>query len=630
MRTTRSARARLVLSSVLVTALGSASSGCGSDDAAAPPAAPACVTGCSGPDNPGDPQKNPPEGPQPTPPGDPAPKGSVVSSDGKIDNQAYEKLAGDAAALVDYLGGPGFATFHGADAPVVPTIATAPGEGRFCFGDCDGPAVDWAGYAGQILHQESNGPGVSRARFSWSRHQQHGGKQFAHLYLLAPLNTKVEGDGDSWFTSVVDPGVDAPDWKAANGGAQLKEPIAIGRGKVTWSNNGILAFRNGLIGAVGSGNSGDSFPFVKLPDHKVPTDVAVTNNGELALVTVWDTTTHTGQLAVIALTDRDGKVAGLPTEGFVGSLKLLGFVDLPIAAPTRVAASVDFGLYMVYSSKDAQAELATQAGRDRWAASEDAQHTASKAGFALVASRDENAVVVVDLEPTIAFFREMYLTTQARYDETKNLGPGDDAFPYTFSHSPSARPTVSTVLQVTAPASVVTGFPVGDRSYSDGDFAKRAYVASVDGTLHRYDARSLAVAGSGDGLVEDKTLTICKNPTRVFYGRGGPSRDGLAFVCRGDRAVSFVEKGGEKTTILTDSRLIDPVGLSLGDSRGAEVLTIADSGAGAVLNYLVGPIDAWGDKIFGGLGPSGDDPFAYVGKLATSGKPFDVSSAQVP
>ena len=148
MRSPRSTR--LALASLLVALVS-----CASDDAPAPPSAAACVSGCPG--------QTKAEDPQPTPPGDPAPKGSVLSSDGKVDKQAYEKLAGDAAALVDYLGGPGFAVFHGAEAPVVPTIASAPADGRFCFGDCEGKAVDWAGYAGQILHQEANGPGVSRA-----------------------------------------------------------------------------------------------------------------------------------------------------------------------------------------------------------------------------------------------------------------------------------------------------------------------------------------------------------------------------------------------------------------------------------------------------------------------------------
>ena len=555
--------------------------------------------------------------------------GSVVDGNG-LNCASYKKLADDYAGFVDYLSGPAYGAFHSDDGTDKPTLYDRNNGGAYCFGDCMKPPVDWSGFGGQVLFAESGGPGVTRARFSWSRNEGHGGKQFAHLYLLMPKNQPDKDDSDSWYTSLVDPGVDAAPWKEANGGAQLAEPLAIGRGKITWSNNGVIAFRNGLIGAVGSGNSSDAFPFLKLDAGKVPTDVAVTNNDEFALVTVWDTSACKGQVAVIALQQHDGYLFALPNEGFFSGMKLLGYVDLPIAAPTRINASNDFGLYMSFSSKDAEMELATQAGRDKWMSSSDVQHTAAKAGVALIASRDENKVVVLDLEPLFHYYRSMYMTTQANYDQTTNVGPAADQWPFAFSVAKEAMPTVAEVLDVEKPASVVVGYPIGDRGFTDIDFPKKAYVATVDGSLTAYDLGGLGVEGPATKLQPIASMMTCKNPTRVFYSASGASRDGLVFACRGDRTIHFVDGGGKKMKTLEDSRLADPVAVAIGDARGASVITVADFAGKKVVNYLNGPVDAWGDEIFGGVGADGMGEFEFTGALALSGHAFSVSSAQVP
>ena len=80
------------------------------------------------------------------------------------------------------------------------------------------------------------------------------------------------------------------------------------------------------------------------PTTKFPPRIAITTSNELALVTVWDTTTKKGQLAVIAL---EGKYIpfhtwpymGMPNQGSWSAFKLLGYVDLPMATPTSVAAT---------------------------------------------------------------------------------------------------------------------------------------------------------------------------------------------------------------------------------------------------------------------------------------------------
>jgi len=558
-------------------------------------------------------------------------KGNSVSvvGPGGLDCAAYKTLAADYPSFVEYLNGPGYGTFHQDDGSNKPTVSVRHANGVYCFGDCNKAPSDWSGFGGQVLY--GNGPGVSRTRFNWSRNEGHGGQNFAHLYLLRPINEPDKADSDSWYTSLIDPGVDSAEWKAANGGNPLTQPLAIGRAKIAWANNGIIAFKSGFVGAVGTGNSGDAFPFIQLDPGKVPTDVAVTNNNEFAFVTVWDTTSCKGQVAVIALQQHDGYLFALPNEGFFSGMKLLGYVDLPIAAPTRIAASNDFALYMSFSSKSAEAELTTQAGRDKWQSGTDIQYQAARAGFALVASRDEDKVVVLDLEPLFQTYRTMYLTTQANYDQTKAVGPAPTQWPFAFSVAKDAVPVVTETLSVTKPTSVVTGYPIGDRGFTDLEFAKRAYVATVDGALTYYDAGGLAVEGAATKLAPLKNLTIGKNPTRVFYSAAaGKSRDGLVFACRGDRSIHFVDGGGNAQRMLEDSRMKDPVAVILGNARGATIISVADFEGQKVLNYLDGPIDAWGDKIFGGLGPDGTAPYEFTGALSIDGKVFGLSSAQVP
>jgi hypothetical protein len=555
--------------------------------------------------------------------------GTVIDSKGRIDCNAYKTLAGDHAALIEYLNGPAYGAFHPNAADAVPTVFDRGEGGRYCFGDCESMAVDWTGYSGQVLHLET-GPGVSRTRFIWSKHTGHGGSQFQHLYYLGPVNNPKGADSDAWYTNVVDPSVDVAAWKQANSGAQLSKPVAIGRGRVTWSNNGIIAFQGGLVGAVGSGNSSDDFPFAKLGPNEIPTDVAVTNNSEFALVTLWNTETCKGRVAVFAPTQREGFLSGLPSTGFFNAIKLLGYVELPIAAPSRVSASVDFAQWMSFPSKDAQAELATEAGRAAWTAGKDDAHSAAKAGYALVASRDENKVVVLDLEPLVQYERTMYFGTQEKYDQTRNAGSAPDQWPFSFETAKAGVPEIREVLDIPKPSVVVTGFPVGDRSYTDAKFASKAYVATVDGRLRTYDIGGLGTDGAATALVLLGEREICKNPTRVDYGRGGKSRDGLAFACRGDRKILFFDGGGTSERALEDSRLSDPVAVSLGDSRGASVVSVANFSTKEVLNYLTSPIDAWGEQLFGGLGMDGKAGFEFTGKLELAGKPFDVSAAEVP
>jgi hypothetical protein len=535
-----------------------------------------------------------------------------------IDGGTCAPIPPDTRSLVDYLRGPGFSALHSNAEPDADLVFDRGLGGRFCYGACDANAVDWAGFGGQVLVANDGDAGsIARMRFAWSKHSGHGGSQYAHLYLVAPIAGQVDGDSDSWFTAARDPALDAAAWKAVD---PTLDPVAVGRGRVTWSNNGLVAFRSGLVGAAGSGNNRDDFAFAEIGPGKIPTAVAVTNNSEIGLVTAWDASACSSQLFVFALTQRDGYLPGLPSEGFFSSIRLLGSIDLPVARPTSLSASVDFSFWMGFTSKDAVAELATQAGRDAWASGGDDTHSTARAGYALVASRDENKIVFVDLEPLVQSIRKTYFSATDAFGAT--LPSLDDA--------PETKPTVAFVMDVERPAAVATGFPVGDRSYGDPDFASKAYVATTGGAILVYDVGALAREGTGAEPALLRTIDGCKNPTDVAYGRGGPSRDALAFACRGDRAVLFVEKGGDSTRWLRDARINDPVAVAFGDSRGASVVSVADFSDRQVLSYLTAPIDSWGERLFGGLGADGNAAFELAGIWLTGARPFALSSAMVP
>ncbi|MGO4393031.1 hypothetical protein AB4Z46_16905, partial [Variovorax sp. M-6] len=87
--------------------------------------------------------------------------------------------------------------------------------------------------------------------------------------------------------------INAQAYKAA--GLVNGDPVAVGRcsGRSGFCNQSLVVYQNGLIGTTGS-NTSSTQTTVKLPANKVPTGIAVTNNSEFALVTVWDTTALKG------------------------------------------------------------------------------------------------------------------------------------------------------------------------------------------------------------------------------------------------------------------------------------------------------------------------------------------------
>jgi hypothetical protein len=190
----------------------------------------------------------------------------------------------------------------------------------------------------------------------------------------------------------------------------------------------------------------------------------------------------------------------------------------------------------------------------------------------MVASRSEDKVVFVDLQPLLAYCRTMYFTTGALYDETKNVGPAADQWPYTFDHSPVQIPVVAYTIDVPAPTAVAAGLSAGmcggsgcphcwgtehwrASSFGDG----YAYVTTMDGKLLMYKVGGLNTVADASEPLLYKTVSIGKNPTSISHGNGGVYKNDLFINCRGDKSVYAFNPGGEQLYVLRDSRIEDPV-----------------------------------------------------------------------
>ncbi len=77
-------------------------------------------------------------------------------------------------------------------------------------------------------------------------------------------------------------------WKQALPGGAVGLPIAMARGMGYWANNGLAIFSSGLVAAAGTVTARGLEPTLRLPPHKLPTAISLTNKSEFALITVCD------------------------------------------------------------------------------------------------------------------------------------------------------------------------------------------------------------------------------------------------------------------------------------------------------------------------------------------------------
>ncbi len=354
---------------------------------------------------------------------------------------------------------------------------------------------------------------------------------------------------------------------------ELGAPVALARPEQSGEidAHAVIVFSGGVLATTGiSGAQGGTC--LQLPEGLVPTDVALTDGNELALVTTWNPADQTGALVVVALADKAGSYnsswsesyPGLPNPGHFGAASVIGRVELPLSAPTSVDAwsdssgSMNLGRTTVDELPHAD--------------------TVATAAHALVGSLSESQAVTVDLTGV--------LTGLA----AQHLEGAEFAFDATASE----------------PAAFDGG--VADVAVNGDVFA----VATGGGVVHELDA----------ALSETAAVEVGPNPSCLVVGTQSGQ---FIATSRGDSAVRWVS-GGEITDELTDARLTDAVCAAETPTLGvqgyagdATVLLVSDFEGRALHTYLVGSAALPNGAEINGEG------FAYGGAYTVQGQPFDAS-----
>lgn len=425
-------------------------------------------------------------------------------------------------------------------------------------------------------------------------------------------------------------------------------PVTIARGRANASQVSFAAFRDVTIAPILVGNSAAEFFdrfALRLPAGMVPTAMAVTPYNEFLVVSVWDTNTLTGKLAFIALRPRQmaegnpGQTQntrwywGTPGAWTNRGMKLLGFVDLPFAAPTSLDVSNNLFLQNPRGFGDnddpARGDLSRQSARDLWRgvdpvnAPGDVQwHQMATGGYAVVASRSENKVSFVDMTPLYQHYRDLYLTTQANFNRTLDVSLTDGAkFPFSFTAVPGQRPVVTTTLSVAQPTGVSAGVMAkgytNSRSLEYFEYFRRspreawsgaeperylarsrAFVATMDGTVRGFNVQGLNFPTSPVGKIVPATplfsFSAGRNPNFAYVNATATASDDLWLVSRGDRRITFAWPTGDVQYSFTDSRLSDPVAGSVSFNQAG----FGGNGAGRAVNApFISVMDYLGKKI---------------------------------
>lgn len=572
---------------------------------------------------------------------------AIFDAKGKLNatNYVLEALTWDRKAIDRRLG-PTFATLNAGLADNRPTlfkpashaysgsIRISPWE----IGKAPSPDSDYWSDSGQVgyVPDNANDPGLDRiALYAY----------YSKVFAISPRLDWASGS----------PHPDPQTKSYANFGPDATNPIAMARGTGLTQNEALVLYRDGLLGVAGTQTSRKGtdrpYPGLVFPENKIPTAIAITTENELALVTIWDIDAMKGQLAVIAL---EGKYIpthtmphmGLPNQGSWSAFKLLGYVDLPMATPSSVSAASN-GFWNGPSQTDGKDMGALNLATDSIRSMMYTNAMIAQGGYAIVASKEENKVAIVDLTPLLRYFRESYLSSAASYRATVAArGTGATQFPVTFATKTTHKPKVVWQATVDSPTAVLAGHRI-DR-WSKDRF--KAYVASESGTVSIIDTSPLMARSSWHvrgTLGVMGTFKVGKNPVAMTFARRADddlplipesSNSGKAdaynavfwVACRGDRSIQACHTfGGAGQVHLTirDKRMGDPVAISTA-VRGP-IVTVADFAGKKILSFRVGDIKDARNKVTYGAGPTGKDAFEFAGELSFPGHPFLVGSANV-
>lgn len=474
-------------------------------------------------------------------------------------------------------------------------------------------AGDFSSTQAQVLLAGDSGPGIDRV-----------------LLLEMQNNCLSEKPEPPWWGGArPEPAVF--EWRKK--GMTISVPVAIARGLATWSNHGVVVTSNGWVATAGTATSQSTHPVLQLPPGKVPTALAVTPRNELALITVLDLKDRKSQLAVISLEacapnfahDWHQAYPMFPNQGSFSSMKLLGFVDLPIRAPTAVAASTNHVPGRLNGSDGnitmpSRLNLDDPSVRDGFAKGGNAGFV-SRSGYAVVLSREENKAVFVDLQPLLQAVRDAYFGGSTRDPQQ---------WPPTFEAKPEWKPLVVATIDVPSPTCAFARPAGGEHN--------RTFIGCEEGKILSFRVGGLGTDGPAkpEDVQPAGSLDVGRNPSCLAWkgGAGGPDA-GFIVVSRGDRAlqwVTFGPKEGKIVRELRDRRMIDPVHCEIADTHGIEMqlVTVADFRGRKIINYRCSPVVfATNGGARYGCGPKGDEEFECGGWMAVPGYPFAVCGTNV-
>jgi hypothetical protein len=315
---------------------------------------------------------------------------------------------------------------------------------------------------------------------------------------------------------------------------------------------------------------------------------------------------------------------GLPNQASVSAFKLLGYVDLPIGQTLRVAAAANgrWGGPSATAGKTLGKMDLSEPGTLKNLYSGGWSGTVAIAGYAVVISRDESKLTVVDLSPVFKYIRESWLSSAESFQATTQArGEAPEQWPNTFAVRAEILPRVILTKDITRPVSVICGHHVERWSTDRYKF----HVGLEGGELSIWDASSLMARSDwhrrGTEIAELGRMFVGENPIGLAFARrnegqgsallpkdGKQKGDGqnnvLWVACRKARkVVEVVTVGGKGDVLRTleDKRLQDPVDVCTAvrgpivlvcDFRGKQVVgfrvgTVADRRAKPPISYKV-------------------------------------------
>jgi len=423
----------------------------------------------------------------------------------------------------------------------------------------------------------------------------------------------------------------------------------------------------------------------------VPTGIAVTGGGEFALVSGWDVPNTRGQVAVVSLgsAPQDWKPGqarydwwhgwmdmmhpGFVDQGNYVFMKVIGYVDLDMKAPTGIAATTGIHPYTTMLKYDSAGHISAfqfldspmAANRAKMLPGGEDYERYAKGGVAVVVSKSEKRAAFIDLGPLFKYTNEMYLGSAASNLETQNVGLAVNQWPYMLT-AQSMPVVVKSIALASRPTAVWT---TATRSYWSKDEQQRidaypfwktvpqysrAGIATQAGevllySLGRYAAGPKPTTPAPADIQQVGTVSgVGANITHLaaakdFGGVGDPINDLILFTDRANRRWGWVRianagdlvASGSVIRTMEDSR-VDPIMVTMADNYSTQgnVLTVADYAGASVSNYRFGdviyPDASSGFCTAAGACPTLNASGEFAGRLALPFKPTSVHSSNVP